>query len=110
MIGYLDSSVLLRILLNQPGRLAQFSQLERPIASRLLKAECLRTLDRLRCQSFLDEAEYIQAVDEFYSGLDSVELVVISDAVLDRCAGSFAVPLGTLDAIHLVSALIWKEQ
>ena len=110
MIGYLDSSVLLRVLLNQTGKLETFSKLERPISSKLLKAECLRSLDRARVMRLLDEAEYFKAVEQLYEGLDSVEFVEISNGILERTGSSFPVALGTLDAIHLSSALVWREQ
>jgi hypothetical protein len=42
--------------------------------------------------------------------LDSVEYVSLSETVLDRAAMSLPLALGTLDAIHLVSALLWREQ
>ena len=110
MTGYLDSSVLLRALLNQPGALAEFSNLRTPVSSKLLKTECLRTLDRSRVLGLLEEDEYLKAVNELYDGLDSVELIEISDAILERSGGSFSVALGTFDAIHLSSALAWREQ
>lgn len=110
MIGYLDSSVLLRALLNQKGKLGELSQLKRPIASRLLKTECLRTLDRLRTLGSLSEDEFITAVEDLYEVLESIEFIEITDIVLERAGNSLPVALGTLDAIHLVSAILWREQ
>ncbi|MBI2027677.1 MAG: type II toxin-antitoxin system VapC family toxin, partial [Deltaproteobacteria bacterium] len=94
---------------NQKGALYEFSKIEKPIASKILKTECLRTLDRLRVSAYLDEDEYILAVEQFYIGLDSIELIDLNDLILDRAAASFGLPLGTLDAIHLTSALVWLE-
>jgi predicted nucleic acid-binding protein len=110
MIGYLDSSVFLRVLLNQDGKLPEFSELKRPVASKLLKVECLRTLDRCKTLGELTENEFLTAVEEFYDGLNSVELIEISDSILDRASGGFPLNLGTLDAIHLASALGWREK
>lgn len=110
MIGYLDSSVLLRALLNQKGKLEEINQLERPVASRLLKTECLRTLDRLRLLGSLTEDEFLVAVEDLYEVLESVEFIEITDVILERAGGAFPVALGTLDAIHLVSAMLWREQ
>ena len=109
MIAYLDSSVLLRALLNQPGVLANFSQLERTVSSKLLKPECLRTLDRLRVRGHLNEKQFLTASEELYEALDSVEFIEIDHRVLDRVGSSFPLALGTLDAIHLASALVWQE-
>lgn len=48
MNAYLDSSVLLGILLSQPDPLREFSRYGQKIASSLVEVECLRTLDRMR--------------------------------------------------------------
>ena len=109
MIAYLDSSVLLRALLNQPGQLSNFKNLTRPIASKLLKPECLRSLDRLRVRGHLDELNFIKASEELYAALDSIEFIEIDHRILERVGSSFPLPLGTLDAIHLASALLWRE-
>ena len=39
----------------------------------------------------------------------SLEIVEIDGAVLDRAAQPMPTELGTLDAIHLATALLWKE-
>lgn len=109
MIGYLDSSVLLRVLLNHNGKLREFTKLDRSISSKLLKAECLRSLDRSKVLGFLREQEYVEAVTQLYVALDTVELMDISDRVLERTGSGFTIPLGTLDAIHLSSAVWWRE-
>jgi predicted nucleic acid-binding protein len=110
MIAYLDSSVLLRVLLNQPKSLSEFSKLTRPITSKILRTECLRTLDRFRRANLLTEDEHLSVLKEFHECLDSVEWIGVSDRVLERAGSYFPLSLGTLDAIHLSSALLWKEQ
>lgn len=110
MIAYLDSSVLMRILLNQTGVLPEFSKIRRAVASRLLKTECLRVLHRCRLEDLLTEKEYLQALDDLYDSLDSVEFIHVTEAILERACASYPVALGTLDAIHLASALAWREQ
>jgi len=39
----------------------------------------------------------------------SIEIVEIDMVVLDRAAQPMPTELGTLDAIHLATALLWKE-
>ena len=109
MIAYLDSSVLLRTLLNQPRQLSNLRDLTRPIASKLLKPECLRSLDRLRVRGHLNESDFLKASEELYSAMDSIEFIEIDQRILERVGSSFPLPLGTLDAIHLASALLWRE-
>lgn len=110
MIAYVDTSVLMRYLLGQPNTLAEFVKVDRPIASKLLKVEGLRTLDRLRTRGFLQEKEFVRAAEELRDSIDAVEWIEISDAILDRVGGNFAISLGTLDAIHLSSAMLWRER
>jgi hypothetical protein len=43
------------------------------------------------------------------SAVASLELIEIEPAVLDRAAQPMPTELGTLDAIHLSSALLWRE-
>jgi predicted nucleic acid-binding protein len=38
-----------------------------------------------------------------------VDLVGVSDVVLERASEPLPTSLGTLDAIHLATALLWKE-
>ena len=109
MIAYVDTSVLLRHLLGHRNSLTELRKVERPIASKLLRVEGLRTLDRMRARGLLLEDEFIKAAEEFRDSTDAVEWIEVTDAVLDRVGGNFAVPLGTLDAIHLSSALLWRE-
>jgi predicted nucleic acid-binding protein len=99
----------MRVLLCQPNALSEFSRIDRPIASKLLKAECLRTLDRMRVRGLLTESEFIKANEELRDSVNAIEWVEIADVVLDRVCGNFAVALGTLDAIHLSSAMLWRE-
>jgi len=109
MIAYLDSSVLLRVVLGQPGALPQWSEIERGVASRLVEVECLRTLDRLRLIAGLDDREIADRREAVYRLLDSLELIELTRPVLARASQPMPVTLGTIDAIHLASALMWGE-
>lgn len=109
MIAYLDSSVVLRLILGESARLAEFGQITRGVSSLLLKVECLRTLDRLRLSGRVPSeaaAERMEAVHRF---LEAVDLVETGREVLERAAQPFPIPLGTLDAIHLATAMLWRE-
>ena len=57
MIAYVDSSVLLRVVLGQRDALKEWGRVTRGVASALAEVECLRTLDRLRVvERHADEA------------------------------------------------------
>lgn len=109
MIAYIDTSVVLRRATGAPDSLAVWSRIERPIASALVEVECLRTLDRLRLHGDGSEEVRVQARERTYEILQRIETVRVTDAVLLRASRPMPVVLGTLDAIHLATALLWIE-
>jgi predicted nucleic acid-binding protein len=109
MIAYVDSSVLLRIVLGQPDPLREWRAVRRGVASALVGVECLRTLDRLRLRSAINDREVAIRREAVFRLLESIEIVEVGGAVLARAAQPLPTELGTLDAIHLVTALLWRE-
>jgi predicted nucleic acid-binding protein len=109
MIAYVDSSVLLRLALGQPDALAEWRQVDRGASSALISTESLRTLDRLRIRAGLSDIEIAGRRATILGLIDSLELIEIDSIVLDRAAQPMPTELGTLDAIHLASALLWKD-
>jgi predicted nucleic acid-binding protein len=109
MIAYIDSSVLLRVALRQENALTQWPRVERGVSSALILTESLRTLDRARRRADLSDPEVARRRSTILSLIDSLELVEIDAVVLDRAAQPMPTELGTLDAIHLASALLWKD-
>ena len=109
MIAYVDASVLLRVALAQPDALPEWSRIQRGVSSALVTTESLRTLDRLRLRANLADAEVAKRRATILSLIASLELVEIDAVVLDRAAQPMPTELGTLDAIHLATALLWKE-
>lgn len=109
MTAYVDASVLLRVALGQPDSLGEWSRIQRGISSALISTECLRTLDRLRLRVKLDDAEVARRRAKILELIASLEIVEIDATVLDRAAQPMPTELGTLDAIHLATALLWKE-
>ena len=109
MIAYLDSSVLLRLVLGQPGRLKEWRRVETGVASALVEVECLTTLDRLRFRAGITDDTLVERREVAYTLLAEAEVVEPTHAVLRRASQPFPTPLGTLDAIHLATALMWSE-
>ena len=109
MIAYLDSSVVLRVILGQRNKLRAWKTIERGVASALVQVECLRTLDRLRLPFGLSDEDLAERRQTVFRIIDETEVVEPSMAVLDRAARPFPTELGTLDAIHLATALMWRE-
>ena len=109
MIAYVDASVLLRFALGQPDALPEWRQIERGVSSALIRTESLRTLDRLRLRANLADAEVAKRRATVLAVIASLEVVDIGEAVLDRAAQPMPTEVGILDAIHLATALLWKE-
>lgn len=107
-MSYVDSSVLLRIVLDSPGALPK-SHIGRGVSSRLTEVECLRTLDRLRLVTRVSAEEIARRRWLLSDLLKAVDLLVLSPAVLMRASQPLTLPLKTLDALHLASAMIWRE-
>ena len=109
MIAYVDSSVLLRVVLSQSDRLAEWPTIQSAVTSALTEVECLRTLDRRLRQGLLDPEELADRRGLVLRLLERMDRVDVSPAVLRRAADPFPTPLGTLDAIHLATAVLWRE-
>jgi hypothetical protein len=110
MIVYLDTSVILRRLLGQAKSLSEWRLVRTGVSSRLAEVEGARTLDRLRAQARVTDQDLVKLREGLYRVLASVEIVEITRAVLTRATQPTPTPLGTLDAIHLASAQLWRER
>lgn len=109
MIAYVDASVLLRVVLGQQNALPEWRQIDRGVSSALVTTESLRTLDRVRLRVGLSDLEIARRRSTILALINSLEIIEIDSIVLDRAAQPMPTELGTLDAIHLASALLWKE-
>jgi len=110
MKAYLDSSVVLRIVLRAPNALAEWGMIAEHTSSALLRVECLRTLERLRFEEEIPEEEIARRVKEVLLVMESVRLLSITSSVLARASEPFDGPLKSLDAIHLATAIEWRRQ
>jgi predicted nucleic acid-binding protein len=110
VIAYLDSSTILRIILGQANALKEWRSITRGVVSALVEVECLRTLDRLRLSEGLDDAEIASRREAVFRLVEAMEVVELTRPVLARAAHPLPTALGTLDAIHLATALLWKDR
>ncbi len=109
MTVYLDSSVLLRVVLRQAGALEEWKKIDRAVSSALVEVESLRTLDRLRHAEGLEDEQIAVRREAVFRLLEAVEVIAVDRSVLQRAAQPLPTSLGTLDAIHLATALLWRE-
>ena len=106
---YLDTSVILSRLLNQSNRLSSWGEWEACYTSVLTSVEFLRTVDRMRLNGSLSDQERVELQDQFKVVWGATHRVALSSDLLDRAAAAMPTVLGTLDAIHLVTALMVVE-
>jgi len=110
MIAYLDTSALLRVVLREAGALEDLRAYDGLVSSELIAVESARTIDRLRTHGALtmdEAAERIAVINEW---LEAVDLVLLRPPVLSRASEPMPMPLGTLDALHLATALLWRDR
>jgi predicted nucleic acid-binding protein len=110
MIAYLDTSALLRIVLREPGALDELRSCDALVSSELIAVESARTIDRLRLQGALTSDEAAARVRIVTEWLEAIDLVLLRPPVLNRASEPMPMPLGTLDALHLATALIWRDR
>jgi len=107
---YVDTSALLRIVLGEPGGLDEIAGAEHLISSELLAVESRRTIDRLQRMGALPEDEALRRLDILAEWLEAVDLVLLRAPILARAGDPLPAPLGTLDALHLATALVWRDR
>jgi predicted nucleic acid-binding protein len=110
VIAYLDTSALLRLVLGEPGALAELRSCEALVSSEMLAVESLRTIDRLRLQGALATEEAASRRATVADWLEAVDLVLLQRPILARASEPLPTPLGTLDALHLATALVWSDR
>jgi predicted nucleic acid-binding protein len=106
---YVDSSVLLRVVLGEPNRVRIWPRITTPVASELVRLECLRTIDRARIRLRLEDEEVAGRRAAIMEAIDTFSLIPVGPRILERAAEPFPTMLGSLDAIHLASALLARE-
>lgn len=101
-MNYVDSSVLLAAVLAEDRAPPDVFWQEDGIASRLLQYEVMNRLN-----AYKTDAGCFAAARDLIAGLTLVEL---SPLVLERALEPWPVPLRTLDALHLATALYLAGQ
>jgi predicted nucleic acid-binding protein len=110
MIVYLDSSVVLRPLFDQPAQLKAWGQWEAAYSNELLGVECRRAIDRLRLLSLYDDKQVGQAMERLTKIERTIRRVRLSRSIIQAAAKTMPTIVKTLDAFHLVSAVAIRER
>lgn len=110
MIVYLDSSVVLRPLLDQPHQLPGWGEWEAAYSSELLSVECRRVIDRLRLEAAFNDDDVAEAVQRLEQMERSIRRIRLTPSVIHAAARTMPTVVKTLDAFHLVSAIAVRDR
>ncbi|MDZ4803667.1 MAG: PIN domain-containing protein [Candidatus Eisenbacteria bacterium] len=110
MTTYVDASVILRIVLCEGNPLPEWGSIESGVTSALTRVECLRTLDRARLRGLLDDRGVMASRASVITSLGGISSMRPSREILERASNPFPTTLATLDAVHLASALHWRDR
>ncbi len=106
---YLDSSILLRVLLNQSSSLAEWGRWLRAVTSSLTRVEVRRTVERLALERKVTATDLVQ----LHRGITDIEALIefvpVSERVLREAGRPLPTAVKTLDAIHLLSAVLFRD-
>lgn len=106
---YLDTSAILRRLLNEPKPVPNWGAWKAAYASRIWLTEAQRTVDRLRLEGRLCDEDVARLRDDIRKVDAALHIVPVGEDILARAGEPFPTMLGTLDAIHLASALAVQD-
>jgi predicted nucleic acid-binding protein len=109
MTVYLDTSVVLRVLFHEANPIKIWGRWESAYSSNLWRVEALRTVDRLRLSGSLSDADVANLVGDIRVVDETLSIRSLDDAIMQRAGESFPTAVGTLDALHLATALAIGE-
>ena len=110
MIVYLDSSVVLRPLFHQPGKLESWGQWQAAYSSELLGVECRRSIDRLRLLAVYDDRQVGDAMQRLGKIERTINRIRLTRSIILAASKTMPTIVKTLDAFHLVSAVAIRER
>lgn len=108
--AFLDTSVILRHILGEKGAYRHLDAFGDLYASELMRVEALRAMDRLRIQGAWPPEEVALRVRLLTAACAFVSLIPIQPPILRRASEPFPTSVGTLDAIHIATAILVEEQ
>ncbi len=110
MIAFVDTSVVLRLLFGEASPLAEWATIRSAYGSALMSVEIARVIDRYRVDGTIDDDDVVQLHREARRVTGSIDLFSVTDGVLERAGRPMPTTVGTLDAIHLATALELAER
>lgn len=109
MIIYLDTSIVLRILFREPHPIDIWGKWDKAFSSALWRVEALRTVDRLRLLHEISDREVADLVRDVQMIHETFAIYPLDERIMQRASETFPTVIGTLDAIHLATAVSIRE-
>ena len=109
MIVYVDTCVVLRILFGEPNPVGIWGKWDKAYSSALWRVEALRTIDRLRLTHEINDIEVADLVRDVQLTHETFAIHPVTERIFQRASETFPTVVGTLDAIHLATALAIRE-
>jgi predicted nucleic acid-binding protein len=110
MIVYLDTSVVLRPLLDQPRKLSSWGQWDAAYTSELTGVECRRVIDRLRLDGVFNDDELAETMERLIQMERTFRRIRLTRSVVQAASQTMPTAVKTLDAFHLVSAIAIRNR
>jgi len=107
---YLDTSAVVRWVLQSPNHYADFGNWDVAISSALLKVEFSRTLDRHLKLGNLNQTQVDICFQYFAELSKHIHWVNLDERILQKARQTYPYSIGTLDAIHLATCLLYQEE
>ena len=104
MITFVDTSVVLRFVLEGDISLHQAFAATVTACSELLWIESMRVAQRLRLDGALSDQALAEAVSRIVACYASFRVYLLDDEIKQAAAEPFSTVIGTLDALHLACA------
>ena len=104
MIAFVDTSVVLRFVLEGDISLHQAFTATVTACSELLWIESMRVAQRLRLDGALSDTDLAEAVSRIVTFYSSFRVYLLDNEIKQVAAGPFPTVIGTLDALHLACA------
>lgn len=106
---YIDTSVILSVLLDQTEQTAFWGKWKQAYMSEHVRTEFFRTIDRLRLLGHLNDEERTRLSRSFENFRATCYQIPLDKKILKRAAESFPTVVGTSDAIHLSTAILLND-
>jgi uncharacterized protein with PIN domain len=89
MTVYVDTSVVVRVLLREPNPVGIWGQWNKAYSSSLWRVEALMTVDRLRLSHEISDAEVAELVREIQITHETFAIHPVTNQILQRASDTF---------------------